>query len=147
MQPDKEALHAALKLLKNRDYLSSELDLKLENLQYSKEIRVTVLEFLMSRGLLNDTRTINNTIARNSGKSAIGRYKLQAKLASKGLPEEKIEDALSSWSEEEEREALRELLTLKMVSEENKAKVFRFAVSRGFDPEMVETEIERLIES
>jgi SOS response regulatory protein OraA/RecX len=147
MQPDKEALHAALKLLKNRDYLSSELDLKLENLQYSKEIRVTVLEFLMSRGLLNDTRTINNTIARNSGKSAIGRYKLQSKLASKGLPEEKIEGALSSWSEEEEREALRELLTLKKVSEENKAKVFRFAVSRGFDPEMVETEIERLIES
>ena len=79
-----------------------------------------------------------------------GRIKIQQALRMKGLPESDVREALDDLPEEEYLEALRATLEQKarsLTDEDDyarRAKLMRFAASRGFTPSEILDEIENL---
>jgi SOS response regulatory protein OraA/RecX len=138
-----EGLATALRWLKNRDYFQEELRKRLLTKDFPAETVDAVLQFLTSRRLLDDQRTIEELMARNSGKKAIGKEKLHALLISRGAPEDIVASALNA----DEEANLDAVLRGKFPPEAPRVRAARFLLSRGFDPVAVESAMDRYLVS
>ncbi len=134
-----QALKIALAALRQRDMLAAELKVKLENRGVEPAIIESVLSYLKQRRFLDDSRTIDQTIARASGKRAVGKNKLQADLNRRGAPEEIVEAQLAAILPETERQQALELLRLKLKPSDSRGKAGRLLLARGFDEDLVES--------
>lgn len=136
-----EALAKALTWLKNRDYFEQELRNKLLAKEFLPETVDAVLQFLTSRRLLDDQRTIEELIARNSGKKAVGKEKLHASLTARGAPE----DIVASCLAQDEEANLDAVLRGKFPPKTSRVRAARFLLSRGFDSDAVESAMDRYL--
>lgn len=136
----------ALGMLKRRDCHSAEVEIRLSERGYPKETVDTVLKFLWDHKFLNNQETIQKTVDRASGKRAAGRNKLRAQMMARGIPEEEIDRVLDSRTEDQDIQAMRDALSSRQNFAGDKAKAFRFLVSRGFEPELIEGHLDRLLE-
>lgn len=120
--------------------MASELRAHLAAKGYEEPVVEKVVQFLLERKLLNDNKTTQNLIERNSGKRAVGIERLRAELEKLGAPDESIERHLADGPNESEL-AL-EALRAKYKTETPRAKAGRFLYGRGFSQEAVESALD-----
>ena len=102
----------------------------------------SVIAELSDRGFLDSARYAG-CFARDKVKfAAWGRLKIRAALAAKRIPSAQIAEALASIDDEEYLEALHRAARAKVASldlslRDDRAKLFRHLLSRGFEPDAV----------
>lgn len=109
-----------------------------------------IAERLKELGFLDEER-YTSAFLRSKERAGWGRHKIAAAMRAKQISSSAIERALDSIAPSSDR--LRELLSRKMLSTKAKDhyqmrdKLIRFALSRGFDYEVVRPIVESLISS
>jgi SOS response regulatory protein OraA/RecX len=89
-----------------------------------------VVEYLTIKNVLNDRRTALSYLRSKEGRRAVGRFRIEQDLRSKGVTENVIAEVCD---ELEDGSRAKGLLASKFRPEpELKPKAFRFLVSRGF---------------
>jgi len=139
----REALGLAMKRIAQRDRLSFELSRELEAKGYGEAEVGEVLEFLTSRRLVDDEKTIQSLIERRTGRRAAGKEKIRAELQKLGVPDEKIEPFLSSVGDDDELERMNQALNSRSWSSKDRVRAARFLVSRGFSEDLLDTALDR----
>lgn len=134
-------LKAALDHLKTRERLSGELRTYLVSQGFEPDAVENVVQFLIERKLINDERTTQHLIEKNSGKRSVGIEKLRAELEKLGAPAETIEAKLAVLGQSESERAL-DALRAKYKNGAERPKAGRFLYGRGFDEEAVEAALE-----
>lgn len=137
----REALAHAMRSLVSRARLSSEIRSDLLRREYSEPEIEDVLSFLLRHRLLNDEKTIQSLIESKSGRGSMGKGKIHAELMRRGVPDEVIESALESRTDEVELEAIRKALQTKRWPPGSRNRAARFLLSRGFDVDLIETSL------
>ena len=141
-----------VKFYKNRliSYCNFDILKKLQRWELEEKDIAAVMEFLVKNHFLDDTR-FAEAYARDKHRfNRWGKLKIMQMLRQKRVPERIIEQALSSLPDEESDATCLALLKQKNrgLKEEDpykrKAKLFRFALSRGFDYETISRCIDRL---
>ncbi|HWA82711.1 MAG TPA: RecX family transcriptional regulator [Fimbriimonadaceae bacterium] len=138
--PGQAALLDAFRFLKTRDRMESEVRAHLCGHAHDAKAIESVVKFLMERKLINDDKTTQSLIERNSGKRAVGIERLKAELERLGAPEESIERYLAEGPNE--GELALEALRAKYKTKTSRAKAGRFLYGRGFSEEAVESALD-----
>lgn len=144
---EEDVLDQALKFLQRRDYLSNELKSRLESKGYPEDLVDKVLQLLLDRHIIDDQKTIQQTIERASGRRPIGRNKLVNELVGRGLPEEIAENISFNRTEQEEVDVMVNLLHKKGRERADRTRYGRFLLARGFELEQVEIALDRFFGS
>jgi regulatory protein len=132
------ALQTALKKLQTSDRFESEVRKALS--RYGGNTVDRVVAYLKERNYLNEERTVNEVVAQNKGRRAVGIHRLKAKLEMKGVPESLISQIEVAGVPSEMERAL-EVLGNKYRRDNpgDRPRAGRFLFSRGFDEEVVES--------
>lgn len=133
-RPSAAPLEAAIRFLSRRDRLSEEVRRHLVSKGVAAADVEEVVSYLQERKLLDDARTTQSLISRQSGKRAVGTERLRAELIELGAPENAIETELSGL--DDSARAL-EALRGKFKSPVPRAKAARFLDGRGFGEEAI----------
>ena len=132
-----------LRLLSLRPRSEREISTRLKSKGYKDNVRKHLLDSLKNEGLVNDLKFAGQLIDSSLSGNPKGKLVLKVELRNKGIQEEIIEKAFSEKADQldEKRIAtglVKEKLSETPKSEIGKGKLFRYLVSRGFDPEMAE---------
>jgi len=128
----------ALRLLSQREHSRHELERKLKAFEETPGELAQALDFLESKGFINEQRVVESVVNRRSTK--LGASRVRQELQAKGLPAEAIAEAvqdLRSTELERAREVWRKKFGAPPLDAAERAKQIRFLVSRGFAPEAV----------
>lgn len=135
----KRAKLRCMNLLKSRDYTKFQLEQKLKQNNYPKEVIAEALRYVQSYGYIDDIRYAKNyIISANNSKS---RKQITLDLMRKGISKEDIETAYGLCEEEEplvEEESLIEKLLVKKhycrqeATLQERQKIIRFLFRKGF---------------
>lgn len=139
---EKQLYNYGLNRLSTREYLRAELFTKMSNLQPEAEMVNGVLDKLESLGYLNDKRRILSFF--NSYQHRESPNKTKNRLIQKGATKELIQEIMFdlednkstlSYDYDSETDAALILLTrkFKIYNAENKDKMLRFLISRGYN--------------
>ena len=146
----KKALNIVAEQCSKKEYCSFDILKKLQKWELEEKDIAAVMEFLVKNHFLDDTR-FAEAYARDKHRfNRWGKLKIMQMLRQKRVPERIIEQALSSLPDEESDATCLALLKqksrgLKEVDPyKRKAKLFRFALSRGFDYETISQCIDQL---
>lgn len=138
-----DSLTKAMKLCAAREYCSSEIENKLEKWGVAAADRERILRTLIKDKFIDNYRYSVAFANDKFRQNRWGKIKIAVMLKSKGIDEKTIQQAVGSINEKEYLDTLRKLLAThrKSVraksSYEFKGKLARFALSRGFEPELV----------
>lgn len=135
---DNKALKKALNWLRQRDFLSAELSFRLLESGIEPDEAFAVVNFLTDRRILDDQRTIENAVARNSGPRAVGNQRLRETLIERGATEDKIDSAFSASAEAVEFDNARTVAEKRKRSGGERWQTGRYLESRGFEEHAVE---------
>ncbi|MEQ8909023.1 MAG: RecX family transcriptional regulator [Vicingaceae bacterium] len=118
-----------------------EVLIKADKYGMSKQQKADLLHYLEEENFVDEGRF---ALAYTSGKVKIkhwGKYKLIEGLRSKGVTQASIQDALESISEEQHKENLQHWLNKKLPidkdDQKEKAKLYRFLLSKGFESDEI----------
>ncbi len=134
------ALAIALKKLRLKDRYEAEVRAFLN--EFAPETVECVIRFLKDRRIIDDSKTTQTLIERNSGKRSVGIEKLRAELLERGAPEETIDAILGSDLSSESQRML-DALSARFSPDVSRAKAARFLYSRGFPEESIEGVLDR----
>jgi regulatory protein len=129
----------------------SDIRKKLENWHLSYDDRDKIIQSLIDDKFLDEKRYTGFYVRDKYKFNKWGRVKISHHLKQKQIPEYIIMEAFDSISEKLYEENLEEILASKMRStrEEDpyklKAKLYRFAQSRGFESNLILRNIEKLV--
>lgn len=145
-----EARKYALKLLDRHIYTESSLIRKLKDREYDEYTITTTTTFLKEYGYINDAEYARHymTSAMQTGKSGIRKIKYD--LAGKGISKEIIEEIATEFEDENadsEPEQVIKLLDKKLKGDfsfPNLMKAKRYAFSRGFSAEAIDSAMKKL---
>lgn len=149
----KKALHKAAVLCSQQERCVSDIRKKLVNWELSDDECDKAIDHLISEKYLDDGRYSQFFVRDKFRFNGWGRTKIKYQLKQKSISSFMIEDALEEIDEQEYLEKLAELLQVKMHQLRNKdpwkakASMVRFAQSRGYEPHLIFTCIERLFTS
>jgi len=138
-----DALKKAMKLCAGREFCSSEIESRLEKWGVEPVERERILKSLRKDKFIDDFRYSLAFVKDKFRQNRWGKVKIAVMLKSKGIDEETIHQAVGSIDEEEYVGTLRKLIEThkKSVKAKNsyelRGKLARFAVSRGFEPDLV----------
>ena len=135
------ALEIALKQLAKRDRFASEIHQLLAAKGISATKTGEVIEHLIRKGLLNDRRTVEALMRRQSGKRAVGSERMRQLLTERGAPPELLDEMFASADEEPSH--IESLLDAKFPHGADNAKAARFLYSRGFSESAIEAALEK----
>jgi regulatory protein len=135
------ALSLALAKVAQSDKLAAEIESLLSGRGYDGETISAVLELMHKRRVLDDRRTIINTLERYSGRRAQGLEKIRAELIERGAPEDIVDEVLAGSAPDERVRAVH-LLRSRSFAAGDAAKAGRFLLSRGFDEDLVHSVVE-----
>ena len=128
----------ALRLLSGREHSRAELERKLAAHEEEPGQLARVLDDLQSKDFINEQRVADSVVHRRSGK--LGALRLRQELQSKGLDNEKVQDALGRLKSTELARA-REVWARKFgalsADAAERGKQARFLAARGFDGDVV----------
>ena len=142
----KQAKLKALSLLTDMDRTEEQLRTKLRQKEYPNEIVEQAIEYVKSFGYINDSNYARRFV--ESRKNSKSRKEIYVALMQKGLSKELVDEALAEgYSDEDERETIRLLLTKKHFSptnssKEEKMKLMAYLVRKGFHYDSVHKELE-----
>ena len=146
----KKALNIVAGQCSKKEYCSFDVLKKLQRWELEEKDIAAVMEFLVKNHFLDDAR-FAEAYARDKHRfNRWGKLKIMQMLRQKRVPERLIEQALSALPDEENDTTCRALLKQKNrgLKEEDpykrKAKLFRFALSRGCDYETISRCIDQL---
>lgn len=140
-----QALRSAMDRLAVRDRFSGDIRSFLEAKGADSDTIDDVLVYLKRRGFLNDQRAAENLMEQATGKNAKGKAKLAEAMEKLGADPETIEVALEVRGTEQELEVAVGLLHLKRYAPHERAKAGRLLISRGFDEDVVEAALGRVL--
>ena len=128
----------ALRLLSNREHSRLELAQKLKSHAQSEEELAQTLEWLQTKGFINEQRVLESVVYRRSPK--LGYARIARELQDKGLAAPAVAQAVKELKETEAERA--KMVWLKKfktpaLDAGDKAKQMRFLMSRGFAPSVV----------
>ena len=140
---------AALAALGRRALTRRELTTRLLRKGYAVEEVERVVTALADRGLVDDARTAEQHV-RSRGLRGVGKRRVAAELAARGVPEANRSEALAGIDADEERLRLRAalvrrdaVLPTRLTGRERSRKLFDHLVRRGFSPDAVLEELRR----
>jgi len=140
---------AALAALGRRALTRRELASRLARKGYAADEVERVVAGLVERGLVDDSRTAEQHV-RARGLRGLGKRRVAAELAARGVPESDRDAALAAIDAGDERERLRAALAKRdgalsprLTGRERSRKLFDHLVRRGFSPEAVLEELRR----
>lgn len=107
-----------------------------------KEKRDEIISYLTANRYLDDARYARAFSSYKVRFSAWGKYKIRMALASKRIPSDVIAEALEAVSAEDYAAALERLVEVKkrdvdLSDREQRAKLYRQLLSRGFESDMI----------
>lgn len=129
-----------------------DIEKKLIKYGLSDKEKEVLMKTLMQEKFVDESRYASFFVHDKWKINKWGRIKIQHHLRQKRIPEACIQDALDEIDEETYISVLRELLAEKnkSIKDKNpyhrKAKLMRYAMSRGFEQELVFDEIDRLLD-
>ena len=122
---------------------SGEVREKLRRWEIGDRDAEAILKSLISRRFVDDSRFAGAFVRDKYRYGKWGRRKIAAALYAKRVDRDIIDSALADIDEEEYEAVLRALLKLKIKTTgpldvyENRMRLLRFAVGRGFEPQLV----------
>lgn len=143
----KEALNRAASFCATAEHCRSEVTEKLQKWEVDAEDYNRILEYLLRENYLDEGRYAKLFVRDKYRINKWGRIKIEYSLRQKRVEQSAIFDALDTIDEELYLENLSDLLQAKRRSikakdpYDERAKLFRFAASRGFDSD----EIKRIL--
>ena len=146
----KRALNAVAARCGKREYCSADVEDKLRRWGLEEEEVAEALAFLVEHRFVDDQRFADAYARDKARVNRWGRVKIARMLRGKRLPGEVIERALAGLPVEASEDTCLELLRRKArdVKEtepvKRKAKLYRFALQRGFEPDVVRRCLERV---
>ncbi len=140
----------AVRLLTASKKSATQLLKRFKEKGYKPEIAESVLEKLKEQGILNDRKMVDETIQWAKQAKRYGKRRIAMELKKKGIAQNVIDDSLSHYSKEEERETALVLAQVRWQKleriEPNKRKkrMYDFLISRGFDFETTREIVDQL---
>ncbi len=137
-QPGPSLKGRALRLLSNREHSTLELTKKLKDHAQTPQELAQVLEWLQTKGFINEQRVLESVLYRRSAK--LGFARVAQELQEKGLDARAIQQAvtdLKSTEAERAKAVWEKKFKEKATSAIDKSKQMRFLLSRGFAPSVV----------
>lgn len=135
-----EAYDRLEELCARSEQCSSDLRLKLWKWGISREMADRVISLLVERRFLDDRRFAFAFVRDKVRLSRWGRRKIAFALMSKHVGKEIIEEALTQIDQDEYMDSLRHVIAAKASSvydvstHECRMKLYRYGISRGFEP-------------
>ncbi|MGZ2368968.1 regulatory protein RecX [Ancylomarina sp. YFZ004] len=145
------ALSKMQSICSRQEKCCSDIRKKLENWNLSYDEQDSIIQSLIDHKFLDEKRYTGFYVRDKYKFNKWGRVKISHHLKQKQIPEYIIMEAFDSISEKLYEENLEEILASKMRStrEEDpyklKAKLYRFAQSRGFESNLILLNIEKLV--
>lgn len=134
------ALARALEMLRRKACFEAEIREALRG--WNSATAEAVVSHLREKRLINDKTTIESLIERNTGRRAVGIEKLRSVLASRGAPEELVQQALERRGEGDAAIA-EALLNGRFSRKDSPAKAARFLAARGLEEDAVTAALHR----
>jgi regulatory protein len=147
-----EALSYITAFCSKEERCISDVEKKLFELLQSEAEIEEIIQFLISEKYIDETRYTNAFVNDKFRFNKWGKLKIAYALKNKKIPSKIIEQSLSAISEDQysqqlEYELFKKLKSLpKSSTFELKGKLYRFAASRGFESELIQDLLCRLID-
>jgi regulatory protein len=140
------ALDTAIRLLAGRAHGRAELEAKLRKKGFDADAISKALARLDELGLTDDRAFAQSCMTGMARRRPEGRLKTRARLKQKGLPDEIIDEAITSFDQAALCRAAAEkrIRTLTGPSEQKKKKLIAFLKNRGFDWETIRETVEHV---
>ena len=139
----KEALSILTRICSKKEICSSEAIQKLGDWGISESDTKEIRDYLIKEKFIDDLRYATHFASDKFRFNKWGKYKISYSLKQKHISETIISEALENFPEEEYRKFIREELIKKMHSlpktsnYELKGKLYRFAMGRGFENNLI----------
>ena len=140
-----ELLHKAASYCSISEHCISEVEEKLNAWCVNCDDRATIIKRLVEDDFINEKRFCNFFVKDKFRFNKWGKIKISYALKQKGLSNELITNALNSIDDGEYEEMLASILKTKLIGlkyefdYEKQGKLFRFAQSRGFESNVIES--------
>ena len=135
------ALKKILHYCDYQDRCKKEIFTKLDTFELDADDRAFILDFLNDEGYINDERYCRSYVKSKLNLKKWGVNKIKLSLYTKGIDRDIIDAVISEIDEESYKEELVNLLKNKKINESDpyklKAKLIRYAVSKGYSLSMV----------
>ncbi len=148
----RNALSRMEEICSKQEMCRHDIEKKLIKYALSDKEKEVLMETLIQEKFVDESRFASFFVNDKWKINKWGKIKIKYHLRQKRIPEAFIQDALDGIDEETYISILRELLAEKnkSITDKNqyqrKAKLMRFAMSKGFEQELVFDELERLLE-
>lgn len=148
-----KALHSAADLCSRQERCVSEIRKKLIKWELSEEEVESAIAYLKKDKFIDEDRFASFYVRDKFRFNGWGRIKIRWQLRQKEVNNASLEAALESLNEESYMEKLAELLYNKKRQIRNKdvwqtkAALLRFGQSRGFEPDLVYNQVDRLLDA
>lgn len=148
-----KALHSAADMCSRQERCVSEIRKKLIRWELSEEEAEQAITYLIQEKFIDEDRYASYYVKDKFRFNGWGRIKIRWQLRQKEVRSSSVEEALASLDEEAYLEKLAELLYSKKRQIRNKdfwqtkAALIRFGQSRGFEPDIVYSQVERLLKA
>lgn len=134
---DKEtALKKMLHYCNYQERCKKEIIEKMSSMELSNEDENFIIDFLQEEGFINDERYCRNYVKSKLNLKRWGINKIRLSLITKGIDKNIIDDVLSKIDRDTYKEGLVNILKNKKINEtdpfKHKAKILRFAMSKGY---------------
>lgn len=145
------ALSKVMFICSRQEKCCSDIRKKLQDWEISYDDQDKIIQTLLDEKFINEERYTNFYVRDKFRFNRWGNIKISHHLKQKQIPEIIIEDALEQINEEEYIQTLKDLLSnkIKSIREDDpyqlRAKLYRFAQSRGFESQISLNQIDLLI--
>jgi regulatory protein len=139
----KEALSILTRICSKKEICSYDAAKNLNNWGLTESDTQEIIDFLIKERYIDDLRFATHFASDKFRFNKWGKYKISYALKQKQIPELLIAEAINSLSTDNYRSLLREELRKKLHSfpksstYELKAKLYRFAASRGYENDLI----------
>ena len=146
-----EALHRAAALCSSAEHCTADIREKLARWGVTEADSRTIIARLVQERFIDEQRYAVAFVKDKFRFSGWGRIKMRYALQQKRIDGSDIDHALATLDEEQYNDRLLELLQAKSRSirdddpEARRAKLFRFAASRGFEPSLIFNALKQVV--
>ena len=146
-----EALHRAATLCSSAKHCTADIREKLARWGVTEADSRTIIDRLVQERFIDEQRYAVAFVKDKFRFSGWGRIKMRYALQQKRIDGSDIDHALATLDEEQYNDRLLELLQAKSRSirdddpEARRAKLFRFAASRGFEPSLIFNALKQVV--
>ncbi len=150
-EPAKEELLSKLmKYCAYRDRCKSEVRTKLDSFRVTEDVKEEVFATLIEQGFVDEERFARMFTRSKFNQNRWGRIKIKQALREKQVDEQLIETAMEEIDADDYLAVLHRLLQQKLAgfkenpSLEQKHKLAQFAIRKGYEPQLVYEELDRV---